>query len=126
MRRGTADAENGVSVTAEAESILIRIIEDSEHSAEAIAQIAHAAHEQSNATAEITARIAEIDGITRASAVGAQQSAKECRDLSNLAIELRTLVGRFKVRSLTENSATPPRGRTQALRPATLPTPMVQ
>jgi methyl-accepting chemotaxis protein len=126
MRRGTADAENGVSATAEAESILIRILEDSERSAEAIAQIANAAHEQSNATAEITTSIAEIDGITRSSAIGAQQSAKECRDLSNLATELRTLVGRFKVRSLAENPATPPRGRMQGLRPATLPTAMVQ
>jgi hypothetical protein len=39
----------------------------------------------------------QIAKLVQESAVGAQQAAKACADLSNLALDLQGLVGRFKI-----------------------------
>jgi methyl-accepting chemotaxis protein len=97
MKRGTAQAEKGVLATNEAGETLRHIIAGSEAGADMIAQIATTAHEQAAATDQINESVGEIAKITEQAVAGAQQSAKACEDLSNLALDLRTLVSRFQV-----------------------------
>ena len=62
-----------------------------------ITHIATAATEQSSATEQVNTNMEQIATLVRESAVGAQQSAKACGELSNLALDLQSLVSRFKL-----------------------------
>ena len=97
MERGTAEVEQGVVATKEAGAKLQQIISGSERAADMIAQIATAATQQASTTEQINSGIGEIAKISHDSASGAQQSAKACEELSNLALDLQGLIGRFKV-----------------------------
>jgi methyl-accepting chemotaxis protein len=66
-------------------------------SADMIQQIAVASEEQSTATQQIAADIENVAQVTKESAAGANESAKACQDLSQIAIELQRLVGNFRV-----------------------------
>ncbi|MFZ0285787.1 MAG: hypothetical protein WAL32_11210, partial [Terriglobales bacterium] len=61
----------------------------------------------------------QITKLVKESAVGAQQSAKACQDLSGLALDLQKMVDKFKVGdtderiSPTYDTRRPPKGRWQ-------------
>ena len=62
-----------------------------------ITHIATAATEQSSASEEINSNMEQISRLVKESAVGAQQSAKACQDLSGLALDLQKMVSNFKL-----------------------------
>jgi hypothetical protein len=62
-----------------------------------ITEIATAATEQSSTTEQVNQNIDQIAKLGKESAIGAQQSATACQDLSGLALDLQTMVGRFKL-----------------------------
>jgi hypothetical protein len=62
-----------------------------------ITEIATAASEQSSTTEQVNGNIEQIARLGKESAIGAQQSATACQDLSGLALDLQTLVGKFKL-----------------------------
>ena len=62
-----------------------------------ITHIATAATEQSSATEQVNSNMDQIAKLVKESAVGAQQSAKACQDLSGLALDLQKMVGNFKL-----------------------------
>jgi methyl-accepting chemotaxis protein len=62
-----------------------------------ISHIATAATEQSGATADVNQSMDQIAQLGKESAVAAQQSAKACQDLSELALALQNMVGSFKL-----------------------------
>jgi len=62
-----------------------------------VTHIATAATEQSSATEQVNHNVEAIARLVRESAVGAQQSAKACQDLSGLALDLQKMVGNFKL-----------------------------
>jgi uncharacterized phage infection (PIP) family protein YhgE len=76
---------------------LQEIIRSADQVGEMITQIATAATQQSSATEQINGSVDKISKLVNESAVGAQQSAKACTDLSNLALDLQALVGKFKL-----------------------------
>jgi hypothetical protein len=49
----------------------------------------------------------QIAKLVQESAIGAQQSAKACADLSNLALDMQALVGRFKLGDERRDRRTP-------------------
>ncbi|MFZ0199105.1 MAG: hypothetical protein WB523_17870, partial [Candidatus Sulfotelmatobacter sp.] len=64
-----------------------------------IAQIATAATEQSSATEQINASVAQISSATQESSVAAGQTAKARTDLSGMALDLQNIVSQFKLDS---------------------------
>jgi methyl-accepting chemotaxis protein len=62
-----------------------------------INHIATAATQQSGATEEVNQNMDQIAQLVKGSAVAAQQSAKACQDLSELALSLQNMVGNFKL-----------------------------
>jgi methyl-accepting chemotaxis protein len=104
MNEGTRQVEDGVKTTARAGDSLKQIIRMSEQVGEMIAHIATAATEQSSATEQVNQNVEQISRIVTESAVGAQQSAKACQDLSGLALDLQKMVGSFRLE--TDSSST--------------------
>jgi methyl-accepting chemotaxis protein len=87
------------------------IIDAVERGANMITQIADAAKEQSRATEHVNTSVSEISNLTQQSAASSSETAKACRDMSTLATDLQTLVGKFKleVASQGHQSETPER-----------------
>jgi methyl-accepting chemotaxis protein len=97
MESGTKNVEDGVTSATKAGEALQDIIHASEQVGEMIVHIATAATEQSSATEQVNSNMEQIAKLVQESAIGAQQSAKACADLSNLALDMQALVGRFKL-----------------------------
>jgi len=97
MEQGNQQVEEGVKSTAQAGDSLKEIIQMSEQVGDMITHIATAATEQSSATEQVNKNMEEIAKLVKESAIGAQQSAKACQDLSGLALDLQKMVGNFKL-----------------------------
>jgi methyl-accepting chemotaxis protein len=97
MEAGTKQVEEGVKSTAQAGDSLKEIIQMSEQVGEMIAHIATAATEQSSATEQVNQNMDQIARLVNESALGSQQSAKACQDLSGLALDLQKMVGNFRL-----------------------------
>lgn len=97
MFAGNRQVDEGVATTTEAGNALREIIEMAERVGEMITHIAAASTQQSGATEEVNANIEQISRITMDAASGAQQSARACQELSNLALDLQNLVSQFKL-----------------------------
>ena len=62
--------------------------------------------------------IDQISKLVKESAIGAQQSATACQDLSSLALDLQTMVGKFKLDEdgqTTSTTTRPPTGESSAV-----------
>ena len=99
MEEGTKQVEDGVKSTGQAGDALKEIIHMSEQVGEMITHIATAATEQSSASEEVNTNMDQIAKLVKESAVGAQQSAKACQDLSGLALDMQKMVSNFKLGS---------------------------
>ena len=97
MEAGTSAVERGVESATKAGTSLQEIIRAAEQVDDMITHIATAATEQSSATQQVNANMEQIAKLVQESSMGAQQSAKACGDLSDLALDLQGLVGRFKL-----------------------------
>jgi methyl-accepting chemotaxis protein len=97
MESGTKQVEEGVTSTAKAGDSLRAIIQMSEQVGGMIIEIATAATEQSSTTEQVNGNVDQIARLVKESAIGAQQSATACHDLSGLALDLQTMVGKFKL-----------------------------
>jgi len=95
MESGSKQVEEGVSSTAKAGDSLRSIIQMSEQVGGMITEIATAATEQSSTTEQVNGNVEQIAKLGKESAIGAQQSATACHDLSGLALDLQTMVGKF-------------------------------
>jgi len=102
MESGTKQVEEGVHSTAKAGDSLRAIIQMSEQVGGMITEIATAATEQSSTTEQVNMNIDQISKLVKESAIGAQQSATACQDLSGLALDLQTMVGKFKLEEGTQ------------------------
>jgi len=104
MEAGTRQAEEGVQSTTQAGDALKKIIQTSEQVGEMITHIATAATQQSSASEEINTNMNEIAKLVKESSNGAQQSAKACQDLSDLALNLHQTVGNFNLGETTSSA----------------------
>ncbi|MFZ0296386.1 MAG: methyl-accepting chemotaxis protein [Candidatus Sulfotelmatobacter sp.] len=102
MDIGSQQVEAGVASTARAGESLQQIIHMSEEVGSMITHIATAATEQSGATGDVNQSMDQIAHLVKESAVAAQQSAKACQDLSELALALQSMVGSFKLQAASE------------------------
>jgi methyl-accepting chemotaxis protein len=97
MEADTKQVEDGVKTTTQAGESLKKIIHMSEEVGEMITNIATAATEQSSASEEINKNMDQIAKLVNESALGSHESAKACQDLSGLALDLQTMVSKFKL-----------------------------
>jgi methyl-accepting chemotaxis protein len=109
MESGTKQVEEGVSSTARAGDSLRSIIQMSEQVGGMITEIATAATQQSSTTEQVNMNIEQIAKLVKESAIGAQQSATACQDLSSLALDLQTMVGKFKLEDGAQAGSENPR-----------------
>jgi methyl-accepting chemotaxis protein len=107
METGRKQVEEGVDSTARAGDSLQQIIRMSEEVGSMITHIATAATEQSAATVEINQNMDQIADLVKESATAAQQSAKACQDLSDVALSLQNTVGSFKLVAAPESNVAP-------------------
>ena len=113
MQIGSQQVEAGVTSTARAGDSLQQIIKMSDDVGSMITHIATAATQQSAATEEVNQNMDQIAQLTKESAVAAQQSAKSCQALSDLALALQTMVSSFKLVAEVESR---PRARPAGFR----------
>jgi methyl-accepting chemotaxis protein len=97
MGQGTIQVRKGVAATGEAGSKLRLIIEGADEAAGMVNRIAAAATEQSAATDEVNSNVNQIARISNETASGARTSAKACEALTELALDLDSLISKFKV-----------------------------
>jgi methyl-accepting chemotaxis protein len=110
MESGTKQVEEGVTSTAKAGDSLRAIIQMSEQVGGMITEIATAANQQSSTTEQVNMNIEQIARLVKESAIGAQQSATACQDLSSLALDLQTMVGKFKLEESMQAGNSPRAG----------------
>jgi methyl-accepting chemotaxis protein len=116
MEAGTKQVEAGVATTEKAGASLSAIIQAAQKVGDMVSQIATAATQQTSTAEEINTTVGKIAKISRESAGGAEQSAKACEELSNLALDLQQMVNRFEMGD-SQASAAPARS-TDPRRPA--------
>jgi methyl-accepting chemotaxis protein len=115
MNEGTRQVQEGVETTSRAGDSLKQIIQMSEEVGEMISHIATAATQQFSATEQVNQNVEQITRLIAESAVGAEQEAKACRDLSLLALDLQNLVSSFRFDAHEALAAREPgRGRAMA------------
>jgi methyl-accepting chemotaxis protein len=105
---GTHDVGIGVEKTAASGATLLEIIRMSEQVGTTISHIATTATEQSSTTVEINSRIGQISNLTDDSSLGAERAAKSCATLSQIALDLQTLVSQFHLDGSADSDARTP------------------
>jgi len=104
MEAGSREVESGVESTRRAGDSLQQIIQMSDKVGEMVTQIATAATQQAAATQEIDNNVDQIARIAASTESGAQQTAGALQDLAALALNLRQLVGQFRLSDGTEGT----------------------
>ena len=99
MDQGTRDVTAGVDKTSASGEALQEIIQMSAKVGDVISEITAAANQQSDATQQVNTSMSQIAQLVRESSVAANQTASACTDLSNLALDLRSLVNQFRLDS---------------------------
>jgi len=104
MQAGSKEVEAGVESTRRAGDSLQGIIKMSQQVGDMVTQIATAATQQSATTEQINNNIEQIARIASSTESGVQQTAGALQDLSGLALNLRQLVGQFRLSDGTEGA----------------------
>jgi methyl-accepting chemotaxis protein len=107
MDQGTIQVRKGVTATGEAGVKLRLIIDGADEAAGMVNQIAAAATQQSSATDEVNGNVNEIARISNETASEALQSAKASEALSALALDLNSLISKFRVGDEQDPNGTP-------------------
>ncbi len=97
MEAGTQKVVSGVDLVNRTGEALKNIVQMVTESADMVRRIAVAAEEQFVATQQIAGDIESVATVTKESASGADESAKASHGLSQLAVELQSIVGSFKI-----------------------------
>ncbi len=97
MKKGTLEVQEGKKMTERAGVVLKDIVEGSKQVTDLVTQVAAASEEQSAASEQISKNVEAINQVTQESTFGVQQIAKAAEDLSNLTVNLQSLISKFRV-----------------------------
>ncbi len=97
MQEGRNEVEAGSELVTQTGQSLQQIVEVVEGLSERIGHIAAAAREQNTSMNKVTTNIADVSDIARAAKEQAGISAQSCTEISGLAADLQTMIGRFKL-----------------------------
>jgi methyl-accepting chemotaxis protein len=108
MNASSAEAEKETTLVNESGEALSNIIEVIGSVTDMVEQIATAAREQAIATDEITTNIEGIANVTEETSSRVQQSADAGNQLQQMAGELKSIVGQFKLSATAEHASSMP------------------
>ncbi len=97
MGVGRKEAEQGVEMANQAGASLEQIVEVVDGLSDRIQQITGATAAQSAVTHDVTANVATVSEISEQTEKDAQQCSASSSELAKLAVELREMVGQFKI-----------------------------
>ncbi len=97
MEAGRKEAEQGVEMANQAGASLEQIVEVVDGLSDRIQQITGATVAQSAVTHDVTANVATVSEISEQTEKDAQQCSASSSELAKLAVELREMVGQFKI-----------------------------
>ena len=86
------NAENGVVVTQEVDSILKEITESVNKMTQLIGEVSAASEEQAQGIGQVNSAVSQMDEVTQSSAANAEESASASEELSTQAEELNNMV----------------------------------
>ncbi len=92
LEESRRNAEHGVAVSSEVETVLRDIISRVASVSALVADVASASDQQATGVREINGAVAQLDGITQANAASAEESASASEELSAQAVELHHMV----------------------------------
>ena len=99
MESGTEQVKVGVEHATASGENLERIVESAENVSVMIQSIAAAAEEQSASSERVSRSAEQIANVAQEAGRGAGQAAEAANDLSQKAEQIRSMVGRFKIRA---------------------------
>jgi methyl-accepting chemotaxis protein len=105
MKQGTLEVQEGKKMTEKAGDVLKEIVQGSKQVTDLVTQVAAASEEQSAASEQISKNVEGINQVTQESTFGVQQIAKAADDLSNLTVNLQTLISKFTVQTTTSTGS---------------------
>jgi methyl-accepting chemotaxis protein len=114
MDQGTRDVTAGVEKTSASGEALQEIIQMSAKVGDVISEITVAANQQADAAQQVHSSMSQISQLVQESSVAANQTAAACTGLSNLALDLRSLVNQFKLDSEPDGPNRSAFGRTDS------------
>jgi methyl-accepting chemotaxis protein len=97
MDKSMDKVASGVEMANKAGESLKAVVENGALLGDMVSQVATAAEEQSATTEEIAQSVENISSIMTQSSTGIDQTAHACHELSRMADDLQSLVGRFKL-----------------------------
>jgi methyl-accepting chemotaxis protein len=89
------NAENGVNVSKDVESILLRIAENTQKLSQLNGEVSSASNEQSKGIDQVNTAMTEMDKVTQSNAANAEECASASEELSAQASELKEMVNQL-------------------------------
>ena len=89
---------HGCEVSSRTAAALDDIVEQIKQTTDLVTKIAEASNEQAQGVAQITVGLQQIDAVTQQNTAAAEESASAANEMSGMAVNLRDLVARFRLR----------------------------
>ncbi len=95
IEQSQANAQSGVTVTAEVTGALSEVVDGVKKVSQFIAEVSEASNQQSQGIDQINSGVSEMDKVTQGNAANAEESAAAGEELSAQAIELNSMVSKL-------------------------------
>jgi len=95
-----AKAQNGSAIADRTAKALHEIVVGATKVTDLVGEIAAASNEQANGITQINQGLSQIDQVTQQNTASAEQGAAASEELSSQAVQLKAMLGRFKVRQV--------------------------
>jgi methyl-accepting chemotaxis protein len=99
MRSGSEMVGKGVEAAEQGSAFIQEILQTVTNTLGQIEQITAAIHQQSAAAEQVSRNVESVTTIAKQTAAGAGAAAQATQELSRLALEMETMVGRFKLQA---------------------------
>jgi methyl-accepting chemotaxis protein len=99
MRAGSTMVSKGVEAAEQGSAFIQEILQTVSNTLAQIEQITAAIHQQSAAAEQVSHNVEGVTTIAKQTAAGAGAAAQATQELSRLALEMETMVGRFKLQA---------------------------
>jgi len=98
IQNSVAKTRNGTNIAEKTADALGEILNNSGKVSDLVKEIASASHEQAVGFSQVNQGLAQIDSVTQQNTANAEESASASEVLSTQAIQLQSLLNRFKLK----------------------------
>ncbi|WP_081454396.1 methyl-accepting chemotaxis protein [Wolinella succinogenes] len=103
IESSVAKTRNGTKIAEKTAGALGEILNNAGKVSDLVKEIASASHEQAVGFSQVNQELAQIDRVTQQNTVNAEESASASEVLSTQAIQLQSLLNRFKLKGQTKH-----------------------